>query len=309
MNIIQGHIESMPSDCVLTIGKFEGIHLGHGALIKEVVYKAKCEGLLSAIIVFEPHPYSVLGNDEYSPLFTNEERLHLLEDTGLDYLIVQPFDVDFSKTSPLDFCNKIFNDFKAKVVIVGKDYRFGKDRMGNVELLSKQAKIFDAKIIMMPLIANETLGLPVSTSQIRNLVSTQNLEEAEKMLGFPFFIKGKTAAGKQVGRTIGFPTLNIYPVNKFLPNNGVYVTLTFIDNIPYPSITNVGLSPTVQPNNNVKCVESHLLKTPISENYGIDIKTEFLKFIRAEQRYSTKNDLKEQITKDINVALKWHGIN
>jgi len=303
MEIIRGN--EMPVDCVLTIGKFESIHLGHQALIKEVIFHAGQNELVSAVMFFDPHPYVVLGDSEYKPLLTEIERSYLLENLGLDYLLVRPFDRDFAALSPETFCDEIFCDYKARVVIVGEGYRFGYQREGTVSLLQERAKVFGAVVKIVPSVDRWEKG-KVSTSHIRNLLTANELSEVQQLLGFPFFVMGVTQRGRQLGRELGFPTLNIYPNGKFLPEDGVYVTLTDIDGIPYPGVTNIGLRPTVSPHSKTRSVETHLLDFPekvaSQEFYGQHIKTEFLHFIRPERKFASLEDLKTQLIIDVKTA-------
>jgi len=284
-------------DNVLAIGKFESIHLGHRALINEATRLARQNGLDSAIMVLSPHPYTVLVDANYKPLFTEDERAYLLVNFGLDHVFVQPFDKGFAEIAPQDFCRKIFLDFRARVVVVGEGYSFGRNRAGDIALLRQEAKAFGAEVRVVPhcTAADEA----ISTSQIRNLLLANKLPEAEQLLGFPFFAMGTTRQGRQLARTLGCPTLNLYPhPSKFLPADGVYATLTYIDDIPHSGLTNIGLRPTVS-QDNTRSVETHLLNVKMPELYGTRIKIEFLHFIRPEKKFASIDELKAQIKLDI----------
>lgn len=299
----------VPEKCVLTVGKFESIHLGHRALINEVVGRAKQIGAASAVMVFNPYPYSVFGDAEYTPLFTEDERIHLLEGLGVDYLLVQTFDREFAALSPEDFCDKVFRDFKARVIIVGEGYCFGHGRKGNVNFLRERAEMFGATVhVIAPTLSGSE---KVSTSYIRSLLTANKLPEAQALLSFPFFVLGTTRKGRQIGREIGFPTMNLYPCDndksKFLPMDGVYATLTVIDGVSYRGITNVGFRPTVSEQKKCRSVETHLLESPdgltVREFYGQTIKTEFLHFIRPEKKFASIEELKAGIAEDIKRIL------
>jgi len=299
-------------NCVLTIGKFEGIHLGHQALLAEVVRQAKQLGIASAAMIFEPHPYIFLNDAQYKPLFANDERSHLLENTGLDYIFYCPFDKNLVALSPENFCKMLFDKYNAKLVIVGEDYRFGKNRAGDTALLQNEAAKYDSKVQIVPtcrggiLPPEDTLQPIISTSNIRKHLTENNMAEASRQLGFPFFIMGKVAKGKQLGRTIGFPTLNMYPPNeKFLPPDGVYATQTTVNGKTYRSITNIGLRPTVDSDSKVRSVETHLFDYTGSDLYGQHIKIELLEFIRPERRFNSLEELKSQIAKDVLQAKKF----
>jgi len=297
--------------CALTIGKFEGIHLGHQALLTEVTHQAKQLGIASAAMIFEPHPYIFLNDAQYKPLFTNDERSHLLENTGLDYIFYCLFDKNLVELSPHNFCEMLFDRYNAKLVIVGENYRFGKDRAGDIALLQSEAAKHDAKVQVAPtcrggILPPENMTQPIiSTSNIRKYLAENNLAEANRQLGFPFFIMGEVAKGKQLGRTIGFPTLNIYPTDeKFLPTDGVYATQTIVNGTTYRGVTNIGRRPTVDNNSKVRSVETHLLDYTGSDLYGEQIKTELLEFIRPEYRFNSLDELKTQIAKDVLIAEK-----
>lgn len=288
----------MRENCVLTIGKFEGLHLGHQALIQKTVCHASLMRVPSIIMIFSPHPNIYFGDTSYKPLFTADEHAHILDGMGISNVFAYPFDEKLTNLSPKDFCNIIFTDFKAKMVIVGENFRFGKSRAGDIAFLKNEAANHNADIQAIPdIFANEE---KISTSQIRNFLENTKLKEACLQLGFPFFIFGTVTKGKQLGRTIGFPTLNMYPPKvKFLPPNGVYATTTTMNGIKYRSITNIGLRPTVDTATTIRSVETHLLNYNGDDLYGKHCKTELLEFIRPECRFNSLDELKIQIAKDI----------
>jgi len=291
------------TNCVLTIGKFEGIHLGHISLLAEVKQQASLLNLASAVMVFEPHPYIFLKDANYKPLFTKIERDCLLANTGLSHIFYRQFDKNFASLPPKDFCRILFVECRAKLVIVGENYRFGKNRIGDIEFLRNEASSYGAMVKAVALHKLDNIiekPLPISTSNIRKLLREGNLTEANNQLGFPFFIMGIVAKGKQLGRSLGFPTLNMYPSeHKFLPPNGVYKTQTKINNTTFRSITNVGLCPTIDTTSSMHSVETHLLDYEGNELYGNQIKVELLEFIRTERQFNSRDELKSQITLDV----------
>ncbi|MCL1787325.1 MAG: riboflavin biosynthesis protein RibF [Defluviitaleaceae bacterium] len=305
MDIVKG---SIPPNAVLAIGKFEGLHLGHQALLREVKNRAKAIGAKSAVMVFEPHPYVFFVDPAYKPLFTHNERSHIFEGLGIDYLVYFPFDREFAAMPPADFCRLLFTD--CKHVMVGENYKFGSRRTGDVALMRREAEAYGAQVqtVSMEKIPAQNIGTEgmapqaISTSHIRGLLSAGGIAEANALLGYPFFIMEKTAKGKQLGRTIGFPTLNIYPAeDKFLPADGVYDTNTVIDGKNYRGITNIGLRPTVNSESKVRSVETHLFDYPFGDRelYDTPIKVELTKFIRPEQQFTSLDELKAQLAKDI----------
>lgn len=291
-------ILTKPTPCVLTIGKFEGIHLGHQALLAEVTRKAAAIGIASAAMVFDPHPRVLLQSLNYSPLFTSEEHDHILQTTGLNYLITYPFTKALAKMPPQDFCKVIFETYKAKLVIVGENYNFGRDRTGDIALLRQEAAKYGAAVQIAPMaIAGAS---KISTSRIRGLLAESKIKEAQAQLGFHFFIMGTVSAGKKLGRTLGFPTLNIYPPQeKFLPPSGVYSTKVTFNETSYRGITNIGLRPTVNSTSNIKSIETNLPDYCGGSLYGTHIKVELLDFIRPERKFYSVEELRIQIAKDV----------
>ncbi|MCL1877457.1 MAG: bifunctional riboflavin kinase/FAD synthetase [Defluviitaleaceae bacterium] len=280
------------SACVLAVGKFEGIHLGHRALISQVVRRARAAGIAAVVAVFEPHPYKFLRDADYKPLFSPHERDEMIYALGVDTIVSFDFNEKFASMSARDFCEKIFIEMRAKEIIAGENFRFGRERGGTIETLRGAGEVF--------VIGRENfVGEIVSTSRIRELLAGKDFFAAESLLGFSFFIAGEVTEGRRLGRTLGFPTLNIYPPSeKFLPQNGVYATRTIIDGATYSSVTNIGTRPTVSDGEGIS-VETHIWEAAPGELYGTQIKVEFLRFIRAEKKFASLDELKGQIAEDI----------
>jgi riboflavin kinase/FMN adenylyltransferase len=294
----------MPSACVLTVGKFEGIHLGHQKLVSEVVSQARELGVPSAVVTFHPHPYALFGQPGYMPLFTLDEREHILAGLGVDYLLVFPFDRAFASQTPEQFAKLLFENLHAKVLIVGEGFRYGKGQLGDASTLRIEASKRGASIITAPTINAVGKG-KISTSDIRKLVSGCELALAAEALGFSFFIMGTVAHGKRIGSRIGYPTVNIYPHgDKLLPPDGVYATVTNAGDKSYASVTNVGLRPTVNSEQNGRTVESYLIGYD-GDLYGEVIRTEFHHFIRPEQKFNGITELRERIAKDVEESMRF----
>jgi riboflavin kinase/FMN adenylyltransferase len=280
------------NDCVLTIGKFEGVHLGHRALLKEVICRAKDLGLASVVLVFSPHPVKFLRDPEYKPIFTEHERNQLIKNFGIDEIITLNFDSDFAAMTAKKFCEKL-DGFNAREIIVGYDYRFGNGRDGSVETLRENS---NASVRTVKLISDNDF---ISSSRIRELLFNNKFDDARQLLGFSFFVTGEVSKGRQLGRVLGFPTLNLYPPeDKYLPQNGVYETRTFIDGDSYTGLTNIGVRPTVSEETKIS-VETHIPELNADEMYGRQIKVEFLRFIRPERRFDSPEELQLQIQKDL----------
>ncbi|MCL2363191.1 MAG: bifunctional riboflavin kinase/FMN adenylyltransferase [Defluviitaleaceae bacterium] len=317
MIILQG--TALPEPCVVTIGKFEGIHRGHRAGIERVVQFAKTQRIKSAVVAFSPHPHAVLCGTSYSPLFTRIERLFLLEQLGVDYLLEYPFDAALMQMTAAQFCMVLFNNLQAEAVILGEGFRFGHKRMGTLSFLRETAKKCGRSVEAVPPVQNFDMAAPISTSTIRALLAQSgipDLTQAARLLGFPFFAMGVVTQGRQLGRTMGFPTLNLYPpADKFLPRYGVYATQTMINGTLYNSISNIGQRPTVNEGAVAPTIETHLLgvahdnngnKKPPSAGgiqvdslYGTKIRVDFIKFIRAEIKFDGLQALQNQIALDV----------
>jgi riboflavin kinase/FMN adenylyltransferase len=278
--------------CVLTIGKFEGIHLGHRALLCEVRDRAKAAGLTSVAVVFEPHPFKFLHDSNYAPIFTRPERDQLIREIGIDKIVTFEFTADFAAMSAADFCREIFEGLQAREVVVGENYRFGRNREGSAETMQAYGKVCTLS----------SVG-DISTSKIREFLIKSEMENAARLLGFPFFVEGVVTEGRKLGRVLGFPTLNIYPpADKFLPQNGVYETQTIIGGKSFRGLTNIGTRPTVSENEGRVSVETHIPALS-GELYGTNIKVEFTRFIRPERKFSSAEELTAQICKDMEEIL------
>ena len=307
MTRVSGKAAAPDKDCAITIGKFESIHTGHKYLIEETRRRALSRGLSSAVATFDPHPRKVLSDPGYKPLFTREERALLLRGADIDYLLELPFDRDFAAIAPEDFCGILFGRLRGRVLVVGENYRFGRDRAGTPETLKRAAGAYDAEVVVLPHHITEVPGASsrqkVSTSDIRGLIGRHMLEEAGSLLGFYFFVLGAVEHGRKIGRTLGFPTVNIKPEpDKFLPPNGVYATRTNHNGRVYKSVTNIGVRPTVGGGYlGERLIESFLLGFE-GDLYGETLLTEFISFIRPERRFGDITSLREQIRQDIMAA-------
>jgi len=310
------NIQELPKNCILTLGKFESLHRGHNALLWKVNHLGIKEKMPTVIMVFEPHPSTITTDKHYKPIFTRSEWNHLynwinapsssnhLNNIAVDYILVQEFDREFAKMSPTEFAEMLFT--KAGIIVVGEGYRFGHEREGTVELLQEVAEKRNCKVIVERKIRN-SLGNTneiVSTTNVRKALAANDMQQTWNLLGFPYFIMGIVTRGKQLGREIGFPTLNLYPPSqKLLPSNGVYLTQTTIaDDAPYDSITNIGVRPSLG-NEGVLSVETFIFNFPNNKYptdlYGTSIKVEFIDFIRPERQFNSLKDLKSQIQEDV----------
>lgn len=295
---------------VLTLGVFDGLHLGHQAIMQTVVERAKEINAVPTAITFDPHPRAVLHPENAPPLLqTLDQRLANFEVLGIKQAIVINFNQDFASQDAETFLREvIFERLQAKEVYLGKGFAFGKNRAGNIELLRK---ISGELGFSADEVAEIRLrGTRISSSKIRKFLAEGKINLARRMLGRPYGIEGKIIHGAQRGRTIGFPTANLKPANRVIPKYGVYATATLIDGVWRRGITNVGVRPTfekeVEPS-----VETYIFDFD-GDLYGDVLRVRFLHRIRDERKFNGIEELKAQIQKDTKRALlyfKRQGVN
>lgn len=270
-------------EIAVCIGNFDGIHLGHQALINEVLKSNLKHGLIS----FEPHPIKVLVDKNYKTLMTLDDKIEYLKDT-LDYLIIIDFDLNFSQKTADEFINFMkLNSIRE--IVCGYDFHFGIHASGNTSMLKDNFKLH----IIEPIENNSCV---VKTQKIRSLIIDGDIEAANKLLGRAYTINGIVVYGKQLGRTIGFPTANLNACKTLLPENGVYATKTLIDNQEYLSMTNIGHNPTFNHNDNI-VVETNIIDFE-GNLYGKRIEVSFYKLIRLERKFASVDDLKAELKKN-----------
>lgn len=289
---------------VVTIGTFDGVHIGHKAILNRLVQTAKKENLDSAVLTFFPHPRMVLQqNSEIKLINTINERISLLEKTGLDHVIIHPFTKEFSRMTASEYVEDILvNGLNVKKVIIGYDHRFGRNRTANIENLKEFGKIFDFEIEEIS--AKEIDDVAVSSTKIRNALNRGDVETANNYLNYEFMISGEIVKGKAIGRTINYPTANLHLEEnyKLIPKNGVYIVKSKIDQNEIFGITSIGTNPTVGGID--KTIETHFLDFD-QDLYGKTITIEFLKFIRDEAVFDSIDQLKKAIAKDEAIAKQF----
>lgn len=277
----------------VTLGKFDGIHLGHQELIKQLICEEKKE--LSSVLF----SFDTTQNQGGCSLTTFRERVLLCERFGIENLILYPVNEISMSMSAKDFIKQVLVEkLGAKTVVTGNDFRFGKDRQGNVDTLLQYKNKFGYSVITVPskMYGNDK----ISSSRIKNAINEGKLKEAKEMLGFSYFLVGNVVKGRQLGRTIGIRTLNIeMAISKQLPPQGVYATTTIIDGIKYKSITNIGTCPTVTDSNKI-VIETHVLNFE-DEIYGKEVIIIFDFFVRNEIKFQNLTQLQKQISKDIKI--------
>ncbi|HMA62500.1 MAG TPA: bifunctional riboflavin kinase/FAD synthetase [bacterium] len=290
---------------VVTLGVFDGVHRAHQHIIETAVERAEKRQVRSLCISFDPHPGTVKSEDDaFIPILTTmKEKIRYLEEIGLDGTLFLDITEKFLNLSADDFINKILVEkIKAREVVVGYNYRFGKDREGNTDLLKKKGREYGFKThVIKPFKIDESI---VSSTLIRNLIEKGNIEQANKMLGKPYCILGRVGKGNQIGRQIGFPTANVvvHESEKLLPGNGVYFTEITLEGEEHFGICNLGIRPTFGYND--RGLEVHILGLDKIDLYDKEIKLKFLERMRNEQKFESVDKLVQQIKKDKQEGLK-----
>jgi len=278
--------------CAVTVGMFDGLHLGHRALIGRL--KESAENLKTLIYTFSV-------SDETKSIYTTEEKKTLLCRTGMDYAVLQDFSPSFLNTDREDFINLLKQNYNMKALVAGEDFRFGRGAMGDAEYLLKNAEKFGLDVTIMPPVFMD--GEKVSSTKIRTLIAEDgDIALAGKMLGGYYFAEGKVVAGKQIGSLIEFPTVNI-STPKLKPKNGVYATLTSICGQTFGSVTNVGVRPTVNHSDEVN-IETNIFDFDY-EVYDQKITVCFVERIRKEKKFGSLEALKRQIRRDKEHAVRF----
>lgn len=291
---------------VVSIGMFDGVHLGHASVINRVIAIAKEKNIKSIIITFSNSPVSYFSKDNIDlQITTSKEKIELFRKTQLDYLFVIEFNDYIANLIPSTFMNDILISlFKVSYMVFGYDNHFGKNREGTFKYITKNFKNIKAELI----IASKKDRITISSTRIKEEIVNGYIINANKLLGHPYNISGKVVKGMQLGRKLGFPTANItYDNNeKILPKNGVYYTVTIIKEKKYISITNIGIKPSVQVSNCIS-IETHILDFNQSI-YGQNITIVFIDRIRNEIKFNHINDLIDQITKDVSTVRKLNSL-
>jgi riboflavin kinase/FMN adenylyltransferase len=297
---IYHHIDEFKpvKNAVVTIGTFDGVHQGHRKIISGITELAKASGGESVILTFFPHPRMILHPEDQSLklITTIAEKAGLLEQLGVDHLIITPFSRDFSNQTPQEYIeNVLVKQIGTKKIIIGYDHRFGKDRSGGLEDLQRLGPVYGFEVKEIP--EQDINEVAVSSTRIRNALLASDIETANTFLGYPFFITGTVIRGDQIGRTIGYPTANIQPneTYKLIPGDGIFAVKLNIDGKLYKGMAYIGQRPTV--NGLTRNIEVNIFDFD-REIYNQSIRMEFLNYIRGDVKFAGLDALKAQLAQD-----------
>ena len=302
MKVIYGIENYKPlKSCALTIGTFDGVHVGHQKIIKRLVMVSKIKDIKPVVLTFFPHPRMILQSDTSLKLIdTLEEKINLLKKLNIETLIIHPFSKSFSRMSANEFIRDIIvKSLSVKYLIIGYDHRFGRNREATVDNLVNSGFTYGFEVEKIE--AKEIETVNVSSTKVRNAIITGDIYKANKYLNRPFKITGKVVIGNGIGRKIDFPTANILIPEDFklLPKDGVYFVKSLIDNHYFFGMMNIGFRPTF--NGKVRTIEVHFLN--LNENlYDKNVKIEVLDLIRNEKKFNSLKDLEKQLVSDKKVC-------
>ncbi|MGA1861940.1 bifunctional riboflavin kinase/FAD synthetase [Deferribacter thermophilus] len=286
------------SPTVITIGNFDGVHIGHQTIIKKVLTLAKEFNLKSGVVTFSPHPIKFF-NKNIKLIMTERKKIEIFEKMGVDYYFNLAFNESIANMDPEIFIREfLVKSLKANFIVVGYDYRFGRKRKGDYELLKMLETKYGFTAFKIPPVKVD--DIIVSSSNIRKLLQKGDIELANKMLGRAFSIEGKVVKGDGYGRLLGYPTANLAVENELIPANGIYATKCILNGKIYNSVTNIGIRPTLVNKNEIR-VETHIFDFK-KDIYNEFIELEFYNYLREEKKFDNINDLIEQIKKDCEKA-------
>ena len=291
-------------DSVVTIGTFDGVHIGHQKIIKQLIEIAKKDNLQAVVLTFFPHPRMVLQKDTGINLInTIDEKSQLLENFGIDHLVIHKFTKEFSRLGAMEFVrDTLVKKLHVKHIIIGYDHRFGRNRTANIDNLREYGEVYNFKITEIS--AQEIDEVAVSSTKIRKALNNGDIEVANAFLGYNFMLTGTVVKGKNLGKQIDFPTanLNIEESYKLIPKNGSYVVKSIIEDKTIYGMMNIGTNPTV--NGESQSIEVHFFN--FNKNiYNKKIQVELIKRLRDEQKFDSIDTLKVQLHKDKEICLNY----
>jgi len=292
------------SKTIVTIGTFDGVHIGHKKILEKITKTASESNLESLVLTFFPHPRTVLQEGtEMKQLNTIDEKINLLDTIGINNLVIHPFDKEFSRLTAEDFVKTVLVDqFKVAKIIIGYDHRFGRNRTADINDLIEFGEKYDFEVEQISV--EEINDVSVSSTKIRKALTEGDVTLAATFLDYPYSIQGKVIKGKQLGRTIGFPTANIQveQTYKLIPKDGVYIVSCIIDDSIHYGMMNIGVNPTTDIQNQSQKIEVYLFEFH-QDIYEKPITVSFIKRIRDEQKFESVSALKNQLSADKNTSL------
>ncbi|TDT61562.1 bifunctional riboflavin kinase/FAD synthetase [Fonticella tunisiensis] len=307
MKIVEDKFENIivHDELSIALGTFDGVHRGHQKIIERAVYEGKKKGIKSAVFTFNKHPLMVLRpGTEVKILTDNNTKANIIEGLGVDYLFFTDFNEDFAGTDAEEFLFLLKRKLRARVLVCGYNYTFGKYGKGDVKLLEKYQEKLGYELNVIDKVSFEERN--ISSSIIREKIESGELSEANILLGHNYFYIGRVIEGNKLGRKLGFPTANVPISNNLCIKNGVYITWTYVDGIAYSSISNVGNKPTV--GKNERLIEVHIFNFE-GNLYNKKIKIEFVEFLREERKFESIDELKDRVLMDINTAREYFNKN
>lgn len=303
---IYHHIDEFKpvNGAVVTIGTFDGVHQGHRKIIAGITELAKATGGESVILTFFPHPRMILHPEDQSLklITTIAEKAGLLEQLGVDHLIITPFSRDFSNQTPEEYIQHVLVEkIGTRKIVIGYDHRFGKDRSGGLEDLQRLAPIYGFDVLEIP--EQDINDVAVSSTRIRTALLAGDITTANAFLSYPFFLTGKVIRGDQIGRQIGYPTANIQPHEsyKLIPGDGIFAVNVGTDNGVYKGMAYIGQRPTI--NGISRNIEVNIFDFD-REIYNQHVRMEFLQYIRSDAKFNSLDELKHQLAQDKMDVLK-----
>lgn len=288
------------NECVLAMGYFDGVHLGHRRVIQKAIDRAHSLGVPAAVMTFDPHPREILGQSGYTQYLTPlEEKLVQFEKMGIDQAYIIQFDISFSSVYPEDFIDEFLLKLQPRHVVVGFDYTFGHKGIGTATTLQQFSNGRYGVDVVSPI---NRFGEKVSSTLIREYLFNGKIHEANFFLGRPYQVKGIVIHGEKRGRTIGFPTANIGLTQPYIiPKNGVYGVRVYWNNESYDGVINIGIKPTFENQRKEKSLEIHLFHFS-GDIYGEELEVQFLFYLRDEQKFAGVEELIAQIHEDVEQA-------
>lgn len=299
MNIYH-HIDEFKavSNAVVTIGTFDGVHFGHRKIIARLKEIAAASGGETVILTFFPHPRMILNPEDESLKLINtiNEKAQLLEQLGVDHLIITPFSRDFSNQSPEDYIRDVLvNKIGTKKIVIGYDHHFGKDRKGSFADLLNLGPVYGFEVVEIP--EQDIDEVAVSSTRVRTALLNNDIAQAHAYLGYPFFITGAVIRGDQIGRKIGYPTANIHIAERYklIPGDGIFAVKVKVNEVEYKGMAYIGQRPTV--NGITRNIEVNIFDFD-QEIYNQQVRMYFYHYVRGDAKFSSLDELKQQLAKD-----------